>query len=218
MNPTAPIFATGTRVAGAVLVLGYVSGLVPGAVVSLAGGLALMTFGRALLLDRRGTSVAGAALAIAAGALGVAGLRWGTLSLEELVGAQSVLGPTILVEPEEIAIAAGAALVAALVAVAVWSTEPVATEKTSIVWSRVEAILAVAAAVLVFAAPATGGGLGELVSEPVELAPAAGALMGGVAAVFLAPRLFRSPRVRWVLLALSGAAVIASAAVMASNV
>ena len=50
MNPAAPAFATGTRVAGVVLIVGYLSGLVPGQIVSLVGGLALITFGRMLLL------------------------------------------------------------------------------------------------------------------------------------------------------------------------
>lgn len=177
-----------------------------------------MTFGRALLLDRRGTSVAGAALAIAAGALGVAALRWGTLSLEELVGAQSVLGPTIFVGPETMAAAACVALVSALIAVGVWSTEPETTEKQARAWSRVEAFLAIASAVVVFAAPASGGGLTHLFSDPIDLLPAAGALAAGVLVVLAAPRLFRSSRVRWVVLAMSGAAVVASAAVMAASI
>ena len=217
MNPAAPLFATGTRVAGFVLVLGYVSGLVPGAVVSLVGGLALITFGRALLLDRHGTSIAATALAIAAGALGVAALRWGTLTIEELVGVQSVLGPTVLVGPESAALATGVALAATIAAVAVWSTEPLVSERPARLWSRAEGILAIAGAVLVFAAPAAGGSFSNLVTEPAELIVPLAGLAVGTAAVVSAPRLLRSTRIRWILLVVSAVAVLASAAVVAGT-
>ena len=217
MNPVAPVFATGTRVAGAVLIAGYVSGLVPGQVVSLVGGLALITFGRSLLLDRAGTAVAGAALAIAAGSLGIAALRWGTLSLEGLVGAQSVLGPTILVGPEGPALASAAALGAAFVATAVWSTEPRGVDRLSRAWGRFEALLGVFAAVLVFAAPGTGGGLDELFEHPEEIAVAGGAVVVGTAAVVIGPRLLRSARLRVVVLAVAGVAVAAAAAIVAGS-
>ena len=216
MNPAAPTFATGTRVAGAVLVAGYVSGLVPGAVVSLVGGLALITFGRALLLDRRATVVSGAALAIAAGALGVAALRWGTLSLRELVGVQSVLGPSVVVGPTEAAIASAVALGAAVVALAAWSIEPVGPDRRARVWSRVEATLGVLAATMVFAAPGSGGSFSELFARPTDAAVTAGVVAVGIALVVVAPRLFRSSRVRWILIALAAVATAGSAAVAAS--
>ena len=217
MNPVAPTFATGIRVAGAVLVAGYVSGLVPGAVVSLVGGLALMTFGRALLLDRQGTAVLGAALAIVAGALGVSALRWGTLSLSELVGVQSVLGPSVAVGPTQAAVSSAVALGATLVALAAWSIEPTVDSRAQRVWSRTEGILGVLAAVMVFAAPGIGGGMGKLFGDPVEVAVTAGAIAVGVAAVVLAPRLIGSRRIRWILLAASAAAALSSAGLVASS-
>lgn len=217
MNPAAPTFATGTRVAGAVLVAGYVSGLVPGAVVSLVGGLALITFGRALLLDRRATVVSGAALAIAAGALGVAALRWGTLSLRELVGVQSVLGPSIVVGPTETAVASAVALGAAVIALAAWSIEPVGPDRRARVWSRVEAILGVLAATVVFAAPGSGGSFSELIARPTDAAVTAGVVAAGVALVVVAPRLFRSSRMRWILIAVAAVATAGAAAVAASS-
>lgn len=217
MNPFVPLFATGTRVAGAVLMIGYLSGLVPGAIVSLVGGLALITFGRALLIDRTGTAVSGAALAITAGSLGVAALRWGTLSLESVVGAQSVLGPTILVGPEAPAVASGVALGAALVASATWAAEPAGIDRPSRLWSRFEGVLAVLAAALVFAAPGTGGGIGELFSSPTEIGVTVAVAAIGSAAVVFAPRVLGSIKARWMFLAASAVAVAASASVVAGS-
>lgn len=217
MNPFVPVFATGTRVAGAVLMLGYLSGLVPGAIVSLVGGLALITFGRALLLDRGATAVSGAALAITAGALGIAALRWGTLSLGSLVGAQSVLGPTILVGPEASAVASGVALGAALVASAAWAVEPSGVDRASRIWAGFEGVLAVLAAALVFAAPGTGGGVAELFSEPAEIALTAAVVAIGTGVIVMAPRLLASRKLRWVLLGVSAVAVAASASIVAGS-
>jgi len=216
LNPAAPAFATATRVAGAVLIVGYLSGLVPGAIVSVVGALALMTFGRALLLDRTSTAASGVALAVAAGALGIAAVRWGTLSLSELVGAQSVLGPTILVGPQPTAVASGVALGAALVAAAAWATEPLGTERVARVWGRIEGILVVLAATVVFAAPGAGGRPGVLVS-PGEAGVTVAVAALGIAVVALGPRLFRSRRVRWIALATAGAAVAAAAALVAGS-
>ena len=215
MNPAAPAFATGTRVAGVVLILGYLSGLVPGQIVSLVGGLALVTFGRMLLLDRRDTAVAGAALAIAAGSFGIAALRWGTLSLETLVGAQSVMGPTILVGPEAPALASGAALGAAIVAIAAWSTQPAGLDRRGRVWGRVEAIVAVLAATLVFASPGSGGSLSELFGDPVELVAPAATIAIGAALVVGAPKVLRSRKAHWIVLALCAVATAAAASIVA---
>ena len=217
MNPAVPIFATVTRVAGAVLIVGYVSGIVPGAVMSLVGGLALITFGRALMLDRVTTALSGAALAVAAGALGVAALRWGTLSLSELVGAQSVLGPTITVGPEVAAVSSAVALGAALVAVSAWSIEPPATERRSRMWSRFEGILGVLVATMVFAAPGTGGGFSELLSSPLELMVTVGVVLAGGVVVVFGSRVLRSLRLRWAVIGVSGVAVLAAAGIVAGS-
>jgi len=217
LNPAVPAFATGTRVAGAVLIVGYVSGLVPGAVVSVVGAIALMTFGRTLLLDRKATAVSGVALAIAAGALGVAALRWGTLSLRELVGAQSVLGPTILVGPQVPAAASILALSAALAAAAAWATEPSGADRASRVWAVIENLLVVAAVALVFAAPGAGGGVAELFGHPEELAVTLGVVSAGGMVVVLARSLFRSRKVQWAVLVVAATAVVASATLVAGS-
>ncbi|MGH2693430.1 MAG: hypothetical protein ACRDJJ_01315, partial [Actinomycetota bacterium] len=61
-------FSAATRAAGLVIALGYLLGLVPGPLVAVVGGLALVTFGRGLLCRRGDEAVAGAALAVVAGA------------------------------------------------------------------------------------------------------------------------------------------------------
>jgi hypothetical protein len=59
-------------------------------------------------------------LAVIGGALQVGGLRWQSLDLAELRGAQAVLGPTVLVEPAAAAAASWAAALAATAALAAW--------------------------------------------------------------------------------------------------
>ena len=223
MNRTAPVFSIGTRAAGAVIVVGYLSGLVPGAIVSIVGGLALMTFGRALLLDRDGSAVSGAALAIAAGALGVGALRWGTLEIEGIVGAQSVLGPTVMVGPTAAAAASGAAMAAGVIAFGVWSAPLRLEGRRARLWGLFEVVLAIVAVVAAFAIPAAGGGTGlgaifEAVGrDPLEWAAWAGALVVSVAvAIGVALLVHRRRSWRWVVLAITGVAVMGAAGTMAS--
>ena len=111
--------SSGARAAGAVISLGYLVGVIPGAVPAVAAGLALVAFGRGLVVDRaRSVQVAfsWAALALA---LLVAALRWGTVSLDELRGAQAVLGPTVLVQPDEAAVGAWLAVAGGVLAAGV---------------------------------------------------------------------------------------------------
>ncbi len=102
------------------MALGYLLGFVPGPIVAAVGGLALATFGRGLELSRIDEARVGLALAVIAGAAGVAALRWGTLELEELRGAQAVLGPTVLVGPTAVAAACWAALIVGSFALGLW--------------------------------------------------------------------------------------------------
>lgn len=112
------------RVAGAVGALGYLTGLVDGPVIGALAGLGLVTFGRGLLAPR-GTELLGpAAFGVLAGAAGSVALRWETLDLAEIQGAQGVLGPSIVVEPLEVAILSGVALVAATLSLGVWAGTP----------------------------------------------------------------------------------------------
>ncbi|MGH2809020.1 MAG: hypothetical protein ACRDKT_17285 [Actinomycetota bacterium] len=225
MNRTAPAFSVGTRAAGAVIVAGYLTGLVPGAVVSVVGGLALITFGRALLLDRVSGAGVAAALAVTAGALGVGALRWGTLELEGLIGAQSVIGPTVSVGPTPAAVSAVIATVAALVAIGVWLTEPRAASRGSWIWFAVESVLMVATLASVFAVPSAGGGtgLGGFLSAVGRDAAAWGLWLAGlvvavVVTLVLSVLLRGRDRVRWVALLVSGVAVTAAAGTIATVV
>ena len=205
------------------IVIGYLSGLVPGAVVSIVGGLALMTFGRALLLDRVSGAVSGAALAVAAGALGVGALRWGTLEIEGIIGAQSVLGPTVLVAPTAAAAASSAAMAAGVLALGVWSSEPLFEVRGAKAWGVFEVILAVLAVIVAFAVPATGGGtgLGGLITglgrDPLAAIASVGGLVAAVGVVLAISRFLPRPVVwRWGVLGVTGAAVATAAAIMAS--
>ncbi|MDQ3952424.1 MAG: hypothetical protein M3279_05600, partial [Actinomycetota bacterium] len=90
-------WGAGARVAGAVVALGYLLGLVQGPLLAVAGGLALVTLGRSAGARGSDDLVFGGALAVLVGALQVGGLRWETLDLAELRGAQAVLGPALLV-------------------------------------------------------------------------------------------------------------------------
>lgn len=214
-------FSAGARAGGVVIALGYLLGMVPGPVVAVVGGLALVTFGRNLLVDRRAALLAGAALAVVAGALGVAALRWGALDLGEIRGVQSVLGPSVLVGPTEAAAAAGIAAGAALIALAVWLSSPWPNTRTWLVWSLVEAATGAFAIVTVFFDPASssleGAGFGVFFLEITRWLGAvalAAALATGLA--LLIHRLGVVSRV--IALALSGAAVVASAALLVSVV
>ena len=217
MSGPLPIFSVGTRVAGVVIVAGYLLGLVPGLVVSLVGGLALITYGRALLVDDGSASLSVAALAVTAGALGVGALRWGTLDLGELRGAQAVLGPTVLVGPPELSGASIAAGVAALIALGVWWTAPRPSGRIWVYWSALEGALWALAVVTVFFDPATaawsGLGAGTAVLEAVRWAVAiAAAAAIGYGISWLQRRL--GPRLRVIPVGIAGLAVAGAVGVV----
>lgn len=213
-------FSVGARVAGGLIAAGYLMGLLPGPVVAVVGGLALITFGRALLVGRLEGSQAGAALAIAAGALGVGALRWGTLDLVELRSIQSVLGPTVLVGPDVAAAAAIVAMAGAALAVAVWLVVPQPPRRLRPpVGVTLEAGLAALAIVTVFvdpiARPLDLSDSGE--AARVMAAWAAATLVATLVVLVLASALSRlGPAWRWGTLAVSGLAAVTAAALVAS--
>lgn len=110
----------GARAAGAVVALGYLLGLVQGPLTAVVGGLALVTLGRCAAARGSDDVVLGGALAVMGGALQVGALRWETLDLAGLRGAQAVLGPTVLVGPTGAAAATLLAAVAGIAALSVW--------------------------------------------------------------------------------------------------
>jgi hypothetical protein len=107
-------------VAGAVVCLGYLLGLVPGPLVAVLGGLALLTLGRALGHEPGVALRAVGGLAAVGLALSVGALRWGTVLLDEVRGAQAVLGPTLYIGPQEAAIGAGLAVGGAILGLSLW--------------------------------------------------------------------------------------------------
>lgn len=209
------------RVGGAVIALGYLLGLVPGPVVAVVGGMALITYGRNLLLERSASLLSGAALAVLGGALGIAALRWGALDLGDIRGVQSVLGPTVLVGP---ALAAAAAIVATAggcVALAVWSARPWPRTRLEQGWWGLELVVGSFAIATVFLDPARSalyaGSAGETALEIVRwigVIAVVGVAAGG-AAWFLnkVGELWRA-----VAVAVAGAAVAVAAALILSVV
>ena len=207
--------ASGSRAAGIVFALGYLLGLVPGPLVAVVGGLALVTFGRSLLLGRTPATYAALSIAVVAAALGVGALRWASLSLDDLRGAQAVLGPTLSVGPERAAVASWLALGAAVLALGVWSGLGPRSDRADRVWLSLEGLVAALAVVTVFADPVRL--LGETApARSLELAAWAGATAVTAAVVLALGALMgsRSATVRGFAVALSAAAVAAGAVVM----
>jgi hypothetical protein len=120
LNLEVRALAAGTRAAGTVIAFGYLLGFVSGPLIGVMGGLALISLGRSLTAEGDDAAAASAAFAVLAGAFGVAALRWKSLELDSIRGAQGVLGPTVLVGPAEAAAGAVLAGLAAIAAGIVW--------------------------------------------------------------------------------------------------
>ncbi len=165
-NPLAPMFALATRVAGAVLALGYLGGIVRGPLVSVIAALALITLGRALLMNRDDAFFVCASLALFGAALLVGALRWGSLELGEIRGAQSVLGPTLLIGPTAAAAASSAAAVAAALALVTWLAPSAAGGDEARLWWLAEAVLGGVALVSIFWGPEIVEGIGGSLIDP----------------------------------------------------
>ena len=204
MSPAAALAA---RAAGVVAALGYLTGVVDGPVVAVVGCLALITFGRALGATADGIVLLGAAFAVLAGASGVVALRWGTLDLAALRGIQGVLGPTLLVEPLELAIAASVAVAGGIGALGVWLAVPVPSGARGRLWRWAESGTIALSLAAFFAGPQITG-----VREGLVWVAAGAVAMGGAEgiATLLAAR---SLRVRGGVLAVAGLFTLAGAGV-----
>lgn len=122
------------RVAGVVVALGYLLGAVDGPVLGPIGGIGLITMGRALVTPPGSWLLGVGSFGVVAAASGVAALRWGTLGLADLRGAQGVLGPAVLVEPVGLAAACIAAAGGGLLALGLWAVEPGPGGGRTLVW------------------------------------------------------------------------------------
>src|SRR5688572_7017608 len=129
------------RVAGVVIALGYLVGLVPGPLVAAIGGVGVITFGRLIVVDKRWAAIGAFAFGIITLAALAGALRWGTSSLDAIRGAQAVLGPTLTVEPQDAAIGAGLAAGAGTLGLALWLGTQIYSGVWRFVWSCVEAVV-----------------------------------------------------------------------------
>ena len=207
----------GLRAAGAVFALGYLLGLVDGAIVAPVAGIALMVLGRVVVEEKDDyVLISAVSLSVFAGALGVAALRWNTLQIGTLRGAQAVLGPTLLVEPVTVATAAWLAAIGAAVALGVWSVFPAPEGRVGSVLALVEASVGALAIATVSWGPALSGGIdatgvfGWALVTVVALIPTAALL----ALRILRPKLL-DPRAVWLVTAVAGLAVLVAAVLTA---
>lgn len=205
MNPAASIAA---RVAGVVTASGFALGLVDGPVVGVVGALALIAFGRSLAAPA-GTELLGPlAFAVVAGASGVVALRWSSLELTEIRAIQAVLGPTVAVEPARAAIAAGVALVAAVVAAGIWLADDLSEAGLGSAWRWLEVIAVGIVLAGLFVGPEAAG----LVE--VGLWIGATAVLTAVVGVVRSVTRSTRPRVRLIVVAVAGLAVAAAAGIV----
>jgi hypothetical protein len=221
-SPYLEAVAVGARVAGMVVALAYLTGWLEGPLLAAVGGLALVAFGHALLLERVPSVVSSAAFAVFVTALSVGALRWATMELIELRGVQSVLGPTVLVErtgsaqPWLLPAASWVAGVAALLAIAAWIRFPRGEVWFSLLPWAAELLVAGLAVASVFWGPAAtsfgSGDTGEIWSDLGRWALATVAVALPAAGFsYLFARLGRT----WTMVALC---VAASAALSAAGV
>ena len=209
--------AVGAQAAGVVLAGGYLLGLVQGPVIAVVGGLALIAFGRAVFLDRAWAAVTGVAIAVLAGALGVGALRWDAIELRALRGAQAVLGPTVLVGPIRVSVAAWLGLAAIVIAGVVLLSAPVGKGRPALAARAIEGIVIGLAAATVFWGPAIPDGLdlGATAAAVGEWGLVTGAV--AVPVVGLSFVAAKAPMaLRWALLVLAGALAATGAALVGS--
>lgn len=133
--------STFSRLAGSVIALGFLLGLVPGQLAVVVGAVALVTFGRSLAPGTVRTYLGPAAFGVIALAATVGALRWGSSSLDAIRGAQAVLGPTVLIDPREAAIGSGLAAGAGIVAQSLWLSAHRPGGVVSFVSSCAEAVI-----------------------------------------------------------------------------
>jgi hypothetical protein len=212
LNGTARSVALGARCCGAVIALGYLLGFVSGPLVPVIGGLALMTFGHGLLLDRGSRTFSAAGLAIVAGAVGIGALRWGAMGLDAIRGAQQVFGPTVLVGPTTAGTASWLAAGSAVLGLAAWmsSSDPRAL-LPRIGWGAEIATGALAIVWVFWGDANPGSALGGIATWAGAVAVTTGAALAGVLLIA-----WLGPRRRWGVAGLAGAGIVAAAAMLAS--
>lgn len=216
-------WGVGARAAGSVLALGYLVGLVGGPLPAVLGALALLTLGRCAASSRPDDLVLGGALAAIGGALLVGALRWETVDLAGLRGAQAVLGPTVLVDPLSAAAACWLAALAGTAALAAWlatarrSDAEVGGRLVQTLWLGEAAVGALAIVTVFWGGSVPRGSFGGVDGALAlgQWAVAVAAVAG--AAVVSARYLERFPSWRrWVVAAAAAGAAVAALVVVVS--
>ncbi len=206
--------AAGTRTAGAFVILGFATGVVRGSLLGLFAGLVLISFGHGFGEDAPTIARRMFATASVVVAVGVAALRWNTLELGPIRGAQAVLGPTLLVGPDDVALAACVAAAGAALALGAWSSVPSGGRL-----ARVGAVLEVTVIGSIIATGFWGPALGEGSSAGSNIAGIGQWVAASIAAAFVAIAVSVQDRAldraRWVIAVLGAVAVTAGAVLMA---
>ncbi|MFN2526326.1 MAG: hypothetical protein ABR505_08690 [Actinomycetota bacterium] len=154
-----------------------------GPVLVVLAGLTLATFGRGLYLEPPRLALAAAALALLAAAVTIGAARWGSPDLDHIRGAQSVLGPTLLVGSMQVGIGVAAAALGALLAGSVWLGSLPGFRRFGWVAFALESMLVALLLLTVFWWPAAHGG-GWATGSTASLL--IGAAVGGVLAALAA--------------------------------
>lgn len=197
------------RIAGLVLALPFLLGLLPGSLAAVAIGVAALGAARALASPAERVFPA-AAVVVFVAAVAVGAARWESLDLDFVRGAQAVLGPTVAVEPPQGAGAAAAAAVAGVAAFGLWLGK---LEPLELWWA--EAVTGALVLVTVFSGPALSGfGTPESFLRAVVWLLLVAAVTGiGVVVARWAGR--REQKARWRLLGAAAVLTTASALVLA---
>lgn len=212
---------TAARVAGAVIALGYLSGAVPGTISSAALALGLLTLGRSALAGGTRSLLGVGAWGVIALAVIVGALRWGSQSLDAMRGAQAVLGPGLLVEPQEAAIGVGLAAGAAVLALSLWLSVLAPNGLWGWVVSSLEGAVVGLALASAFWGPAVvGPGAGDAAELARDLGGWALAVIAALVPATALSLLWRrlSPVWSWVALLVAVAAAIAGTILVPSFV
>lgn len=202
------------RVAGAVIALGYLLGLVPGPLAAALAGVALLSFGRSVAPETTWSYAGLASFGVIALAVSSGALRWGSSSLDAIRGAQAVLGPTLLIEPQEAAIGAGLAAGAGVVALGVWLASHRPVELVSFLLSCAEAVVVALLLATAFWGPAVvAPGAGDTAELAMDVGGWAlvvlGAALPAIGLSLLLRRL--KPIWSWVAVLVAAAAAVAGA-------
>jgi hypothetical protein len=149
------------------------------------------------------------ALAVSSGAL-----RWGSSSLDAIRGAQAVLGPTLLIEPQEAAIGAGLAAGAGVGALGVWLASHRPVGLASFLLSCAEAVVVALLLATAFWGPAVvAPGAGDTADLAMDVGGWAlvvlGATLPAIGLSLLLRRL--KPIWSWVAVLVAAAAAVAGA-------